>query len=131
MNLKKLPSNAYLSLVYLFFYLPILILIIYSFNDSQYSLVWHGFTWHWYQELFNDKDLWIATWHSLFLGLCAATIAAMMGLFAAVNLYRYQFFGRQFLHAFIFILILSPEIVAGASLLILFTLLPKGKSKLT
>lgn len=115
-------AKIYLTLIYLFFYLPILVLIIYSFNNTQYSLLWHGFTLNWYQELFADSDLWIATWHSFFLGIAAATIATSIGVLAAVSLYRYRFFGRQLLNSLVFILILSPEIVSGASLLILFTL---------
>lgn len=123
MKLKTLPQAFYLGVIYLFFYIPILVLIIYSFNDAQYSLVWQGFTWHWYQELFNDTDLWIATWHSLVLGIAAASVATLIGLLAAVSLYRYRFVGRHFLNGLVFILILSPEIVTGASLLILFALL--------
>lgn len=123
MKLRLLQNATYLSLIYLFFYIPIIILIVYSFNDTQYSLLWQGFTWRWYAELFSDSDLWISTWHSFFLGLASATVASLIGLIAAVSLYRYRFKGRQFLNALIFILILSPEIVTGASLLILFTFL--------
>lgn len=122
MKLASLPTTAYLTLVYLFFYLPIIILIIYSFNNSQFSLLWHGFTWRWYADLFTDNDLWIATWHSFFLSLSASTLATAMGLLAAASFYRYQFWGRHFLNGLVFILILSPEIVTGASLLTLFTL---------
>lgn len=123
MDMRWLPASSYLTLIYLFFYLPIILLIVYSFNNTQYSLLWHGFTWRWYNELFTDSDLWIATWHSFFLGIASATIATFIGMLAAVSLYRYRFFGRNFLNGLVFILILSPEIVSGASLLILFTLL--------
>lgn len=123
-GLKKHGAAAlYLTLIYLFFYIPIIILVIYSFNDTDYSLLWHGFTWRWYSELFSDSDLWIAAWHSFFLGIAAATLSTFIGMLAAVSLYRYRFFGRQFLNGIIYVLILSPEIVTGASLLILFTLL--------
>lgn len=121
MKIKTLPAS-YLTLVYLFFYIPIIILIVYSFNNTQYSLLWHGFTWRWYEELFADRDLWIATWHSFFLGIASATVSACIGLLAAVSLYRYRFLGRNLLNGLVFILILSPEIVTGASLLILFTM---------
>src|SRR5579863_6370410 len=114
MNLSKsLPTSSYLTLIYLFFYIPILLLIVYSFNDTKYSLLWHGFTWQWYAELFTDSDLWISTWHSFFLGVASATTATFIGLLAAVSLYRYRFLGRNFLNGLIFILILSPEIVTG------------------
>jgi len=116
-------KKTYLSLIYLFFYIPIFILVIYSFNNTQYSLLWHGFTWRWYGELFSDSDLWISTWHSFFLGISSATVATIVGMLAAVSLYRYRFVGRNFMNGLVFILILSPEIVTGASLLILFTML--------
>lgn len=117
------PQRIYIALIYLFFYLPIFILIIYSFNNAQYSLVWQGFTWQWYAELFTDRDLWLATWHSFLLGIVAATFATTVGLFAAISIYRYRFYGRKLLNGLVFILILTPEIVMGAALLILFTFL--------
>lgn len=122
MKLAKVTSAGYLSLIYLFFYIPIVVLIVYSFNNTQYSLLWRGFTWNWYEELFADSDLWIAAWHSFALGVASATFATIIGMLAAVSLYRYRFIGRQFLNGLVFILILSPEIVTGASLLILFAL---------
>lgn len=120
---KNLSSKLYLTLIYLFFYIPIVILIIYSFNSAQYSLLWHGFSLRWYDELFSDVDLWIAVWHSLVLGVFAATAAMFIGSLAAVSLYRYVFMGRNILYGLIFILILSPDIVMGISLLILFSTL--------
>ncbi len=123
MNSLALSRTSYLSAIYLFFYIPIIVLIVYSFNDTQYSLVWQGFTWHWYSDLFQDGDLWLAALHSLVLGLASATMATTIGMLAAVSIYRYRFTGRNFLYGLIFILILSPEIVTGAALLITFTLL--------
>ena len=100
-----------------------MILIIYSFNEAQYSLVWAGFTSHWYQELFADRGLWLAAWHSVILGVSASTLATFIGSLAAISIYRYRFLGRRLQHGLIFILILSPDIVMGISLLILFSLL--------
>lgn len=119
--MKNLPVAGYLTLIYLFFYIPIIILITYSFNSAQYSLVWHGFSLQWYQQLFADNDLWVSVWHSLVLGITASTIAMSIGSLAAVTLFRYDFFGRRMLNGLIFILILSPDIVMGISLLILFS----------
>src|SRR5258708_2310706 len=123
MKTALLRNSTYLTLVYLFLYIPIIVLIVYSFNDTTFSLVWRGFTWKWYVELFSDSNLWIAAWHSFFLGITAATGATCVGMITAVSLYRYHFMGRKILNGLIFILILSPEIVTGAALLILFTLL--------
>jgi len=121
--MKNWPMKSYLTGIYLFFYIPILVLIIYSFNNAQYSLVWHGFSFRWYQELFSDNDLWISVMHSLVLGVSAATIAMCIGGLTAISLFRYQFFGRQLLQGLIFILILSPDIVMGIALLILFSMI--------
>lgn len=119
--MRQLPTFSYLTLIYLFFYIPILVLIIYSFNNAQYSLLWHGFSWHWYAELFTDTSLWVAAWHTVVLGVASATIAMCIGALTAISIYRYEFFGRQLLYGLIFILILSPDIVMGISLLILFS----------
>lgn len=120
--MNRIATPSYVTLIYLFFYIPIIALIVYSFNNSQYSLVWHGFSLRWYTDLLADKDLWVAVWHSLALGVFCATLAMSIGGLAAVSLYRYRFFGRNLLQALLFILILSPEIVMGISLLILFNI---------
>lgn len=123
MRLSFLPAAIYLAAIYSFFYLPLLILITYSFNHAQYSMLWSGFSLHWYQELFADSGLWSAAWHSVVLGISASTVAVFLGTLAAVNFCRYRFYGRGLLHGLIFILILSPDIVMGISLLILFNVL--------
>lgn len=121
--MNRITKIAYLAAIYLFFYLPIVILIIYSFNNSQYSMVWHGFSWQWYQQLLADTDLQVVALHSLIIGVLAATLGTALGTLAAVSLYRYQFYGKKLLHSLIFILIVSPDIVMGISLLILFSTL--------
>ncbi len=122
-SLRRLPTISYVSAILIFFYLPIFVLITYSFNQAQYSLLWHGFSWHWYQNLWADRDLWVAAGHSLLLGVTAATIAMTIGGLAAITLHRYLFSGKQLLHALVFVLILSPDIVMGIALLILFSLI--------
>lgn len=121
--MKRLPTILYLLLIYIFFYFPIAILVIYSFNSSQYSLLWHGFSWQWYQQLLADTDLQVVALHSLIVGVLAATLGTFLGTLAAVSLYRYQFYGKQLLHGLIFVLIVSPDIVMGISLLILYSTL--------
>lgn len=119
--MNRISKMAYLAAIYLFFYFPIAVLIVYSFNDTTYSLLWHGFSWEWYQQLITDTDLQTVAIHSLIVGVLAATIATFLGTIAAVSLYRYKFYGKKILHSLIFILIVSPDIVMGISLLILFS----------
>lgn len=121
--MMKFTKTLYCSLIYAFFYIPIIILIVYSFNKAEYSLLWHGFTFEWYQHLWQDDNLQLVTLHSLLVGVLAATIATLLGTIAAVSLYRYQFFGKKLLHSLLFISIVSPDIVMAISLLILFSAL--------
>lgn len=121
--MKNLTKYIYLTAIYLFFYLPIVVLIVYSFNNTQYSLLWHGFTLSWYQQLISDTDLQTVAMHSLLIGVLASSIATLLGTIAAVSLYRYHFHGKQLLHGLLFVLIVSPDIVMGISLLILFSTL--------
>lgn len=120
MNLKRLAEWMYLLLIYGFLYLPILVLIVYSFNDSKYSLEWQGLTWQWYQNLFDDPDLLQVALNSALIATLSATVATVIGAMAAVALYRYEFFGKPLLNALVFVLMMTPDIVMGIALLILF-----------
>jgi len=121
--MNKISRLAYLMGIYLFLYTPILVLIVYSFNTANQSLIWQGFTWQWYAQLLANKNLQIVALHSLAVGFLAATGATIIGTFAAASLYKYKFFGKKLIHGIIFILIVSPDIVTGISLLVLFSAL--------
>ena len=111
----------YLLLVYALLYIPIIVLILYSFNHARFSLRWHGFSTQWYQDLLHDRELWSTFMHSIVLGLSAALIATCMGLFTCVqfflNLGRHRFFD-----ALILVLIILPDLVLGVALLIFFNI---------
>lgn len=121
--MNRIGKISYATLVYLFLYLPIAIVIAYSFNNSTYSLLWHGFTMQWYQMLWHDSDLQVVALHSLTVGILAATVASILGTLAAVSIYRYRFLGKKILYGLIFVLIITPDIVTAVSLLLLFTLI--------
>lgn len=118
--MSRLFKNSYLLFIYLFLYLPIVILVIFSFNNSAHSLLWRGFTLQWYQVLFQDADLGLVTLHSLEIALLAASAATLLGFLGAISLQRYRFFGRQFWDLFILMLIILPDLVMGISLLLLY-----------
>lgn len=119
--MNKFSKYLYAICVYIFLYLPIAVVVIFSFNDSSHSLIWQGFTLKWYTALFQNQALLTVAGHSLILGMLAATLATIMGTLAAVSLLRYHFFGKKILHALILVLILSPEIVMAISLLLLYS----------
>ena len=121
-------KTLYALMIYALLYLPIGVLILYSFNASKYSTAWRGFTWDWYAKLWNNDGLIEAAMHSLTIATVSSVIATVIGTLGAVALYRYRFFGKGFLQSLIYILIVSPEIVMGISLLMLFAafFLPLG-----
>lgn len=121
--MNRVSRAAYLAAVYLFFYFPIAVLIVFSFNNSEYSLLWHGFTLDWYKELLADIEIQTVALHSLVVGILAATIATILGTLTSVCLYWYRFKGRNVLYGMIFVMIVSPDIVLAISLLILFATL--------
>jgi spermidine/putrescine transport system permease protein len=118
--MRRFGKWSFMTVVYLFLYVPMLILIVYSFNDSLYSLGWKGFTLSWYRSLLADSSLWEVALNSLAVATLSATLTTMVGTLGAVSLYRNRFFGRKLLHALVYILIMTPDIVMGISLLILF-----------
>lgn len=107
-------------LVYGFLYLPIFILVLYSFDDSRLAVQWTGFTWKWYQALFKDDVLAIALANSIVVASVAVAVSAVMGTMAAVGLSRYHFKGKAAYRALIMLPILIPEIAMAVSALILF-----------
>ncbi len=104
-----------------FLYLPILILVIYSFNASRLVTVWGGFSTQWYQGLLSNGPLMQSAWISLQLGLVSATLATIIGTALALALTRLgSFRGRGLLSFLGFAPLVMPEIITGLSLLLLF-----------
>jgi putrescine transport system permease protein len=107
-----------------FLYLPIAILVIYSFNASRLVTVWGGWSIRWYLELLHDRAMLEATWASLRIAALSATAATVLGTFAAVVLVRLGSFpGRTPLSAMVFAPLVMPEVIIGLALLLLFVAL--------
>lgn len=114
---------VYACLIYLFLYLPIIVLVIYSFNASPRGLVWSGFSTQWYREALQDQTLMAAFGNTLLIALCSTLLSALIGTLAAIGLYRYTFRGKGLLDALLYIPVVIPEIVLGIALLSFFSLL--------
>ena len=112
---------ASLMLGLAFLYLPIVVLVIYSFNASRLVTVWGGWSLHWYREFFNDSPMIEAAWMSVRVGAASATIATLLGTLAAVALSRGQNFGgRTLFSGMLYAPLVMPEVITGLSLLLLF-----------
>ena len=104
-----------------FLYLPIAILVIYSFNASRLVAVWGGWSTHWYTELINDAPLIDSAFISIRLALVSASAATILGTLAALALVRFgRFRGRLLFAAMIYAPLVMPEVITGLSLLLLF-----------
>ena len=113
-----------LALGFAFLYLPIVILVIYSFNASRLVTVWGGWSLRWYRELFNDSAMIEAAWMSLRVGAASASIATLLGTLAAVALSRGESFrGRTLFSGMLYAPLVMPEVITGLSLLLLFVAL--------
>jgi putrescine transport system permease protein len=104
-----------------FLYLPIAVLIIYSFNDSKLVSVWGGWSLRWYRELFNDTAMLQAAWVSVRVAFLSAALATILGTLAALALVRMgRFRGRLAFSAMIYAPMVMPEVIIGLALLLLF-----------
>ena len=105
---------------YAFLYLPLVIVIVYSFNDSRLNAEWVGFTLNWYKTLFSDDDMILAAGNSLIIAAVASLVSTVLGTAAGVAMHRYP---SRLLSFLVLAPIAIPEILMGVSLLIFFVLL--------
>ncbi|MDX2307242.1 MAG: ABC transporter permease subunit [Hyphomicrobium sp.] len=110
-----------IALGFAFLYIPILILVIYSFNESKLVTVWGGFSTRWYGEMIRNQQLMDAAWVTLRVAIISSTMATILGTMAAVVLVRMgRFPGRTLFSGMIFAPLVMPEVITGLSLLLLF-----------
>ena len=124
-------GRTILGVGYAFLYLPILLLVAFSFNESRLSSTWSGFSFKWYAALLDDPSMLRAAWVSLKIAFLSATAAVVLGTLAALVLTRFRpFRGKTLLGALITSPLVMPEVVTGLSLLLMFVTLagPLGLS---
>lgn len=112
-----------------FLYLPIVLLVVYSFNESRLVTVWGGFSTRWYAALFQNEQLLAAVWVTFRVAFVSATLATLLGTLAALGLVRAgRFKGRSLFSSMTYAPLVMPEVILGLSLLLLFVSigLPRG-----
>jgi spermidine/putrescine transport system permease protein len=111
--------QAVLSLLmFIFMYLPIVVLAFYSFNQSPYSASWQGFTLDWYQKLFSDERILAALKNSLIVAVSAVGVSAVLGTFMAVGLARYRFPGKALYRGVAYLPLIIPDIAIAVATLV-------------
>ncbi len=123
---------AYAMAILAFLYLPLMILALYSFNESRINAVWSGFTLNWYEALFNNRRVLEALTNSLIVAVVSTAASTVLGTTAAIALHKYQYKYKSVINGLLYLPILIPEIVMGLSLLVLFSQahIPLGKTSL-
>ena len=124
--LQRWFGRGWLSLGYLFLYLPIIVLIVFSFNSSRQDMVWSGFSLRWYSELMSDAEIISGFGLSLKIAFMSATSSVILGTFAAFALTSYQRFrGRTVFSAMVSAPLVMPEVIIGLSLLLMLVSMQK------
>lgn len=114
-----------------FLYLPVVILIVFSFNDSRLLATWEGMTLAWYRLLLDDQALWDATWNSLLVAGCSTVGAVLLGTTTAVMLERAPFRRQGVVDGAVLLPLVIPEVMMGVSLLLFFVLIDLPLSLVT
>lgn len=120
--MKKALSRIYVALIFLFLYAPIVVLIVFSFNDSatKSRTVWSGFTFKWYVQMFEDRMLLDALKNTLIIALVAAVFATILGTAAAIGISNMKKWRKRLVMNVTNFPMVNPEIVTGVSLMLLF-----------
>jgi len=116
--------------VYLFLYIPVVLLIVLSFNDSRYAIVWEGFTTRWYEALLagqtigrvNPQVAWVALQNSIVIAVVTVLVSVVFGTMLALALDRYAFPGKSLFTGVVYMPLIIPSIVMGISLLLFFNM---------
>lgn len=119
----KIFKKTYTGLIFLFLYAPIIVLIVFSFNNSKSRGTWSGFTLRWYVELFKDAEILKALYNTIFIAVITAVVSTVIGTFAALGIYNMSGWGKKFSLNLNYLPVLNPDIVTAVSLMTLFRFL--------
>ena len=116
----KWLSKSYIGVTLAFLYAPILVLIVFSFNQSKSRGAWTGFTLNWYQQLFTNEMIIQSLWNTLLIAVVSSIIATVLGTMAAIGIFNMKRWQRSLVMNITYMPVINPEIVTGVSLMLLF-----------
>ena len=117
---RSVTPGIILTLVLAFFYAPIVVLVVNSFNASRFGGEWKGFTWSWYEKLWEAEDVWSALWTSLQIAVLVSLAAMVLGTLAALALHKFRTKLQKAHQALLTVPLVMPDILMGISLLLFF-----------
>ena len=121
-NSGSLWKNSLIGLVFVFLYLPILVIVVFSFNTSKLNILFKGFTTKWYYLVFQNVQIMSALENTLIVGIVSTALATVIGTVGAVAMNKYDFPGKAVLDKVLYIPIVIPEVVLGIALLSIYSL---------
>lgn len=116
-------ASFYMGLIFLLMYIPIAVVIVFSFNESKLTVAFTGFSLKWYEQLFSDRDMLEALGNSLMLGVLSCALSAVIGTFGAVGLSRIHWKTKGALEYISILPLMIPEIILGMVLMAFFYML--------
>lgn len=121
-KIMSVLGEIYAVLMYTLFYIPVAVMIVFSFNDAKRNYSWEGFTTDWYRKLFSfsNTTLWDALVYSLVIAVLATVISTVIGVLGAIGLKKFEFRAKKFVNVMIYVPIIVPEIVLAVAMLIIF-----------
>lgn len=119
----KNSKRLYIILMLLFLYAPIIVLMVYSFNDSRMMGGWSGFTFKWYKELFNEQEVLMALNNTIVIAVVSTIISTIIGVFAAYGIYNMRKGPKKTILNLNYLPVMNPDIVTAVSLMTLFRFL--------
>ncbi len=126
-------QNIWIILTFLFLYLPIAVVVVFSFNTSKMNIVWEGFTLNWYGSFFLNRSLMESLENTLIIAAASTAISTVIGTIGAVGMSRYNYAGKNIIDYLLYIPIVIPEVVLGIALLCIFSIcsIPLGLMSIT
>lgn len=117
---EKTIGSIYSIIIYVILYIPVAVMMMFSFNNQRYNYYWNGFTSHWYSKLFTNSAIIKSLWYSVIIAVLATVISVVIGTIGALGLKKYEFKSKKFINNMLYIPIIVPEIVMAVALLIVF-----------
>ena len=119
-KIGELIGTLYSVFIYTILYIPVVVMMIFSFNDQRYNYYWNGFTTKWYSKLFSNSAVIESLWYSIIIAVVCTVISVTIGTIGALGLRKYEFKGKKIINNMLYIPIIVPEIVLAVALIIVF-----------
>lgn len=130
--MRRTPTwlTLYGVLAFVFLYAPIVVIAVYSFNESRIGVIWTGFTFEWYRTLFENETILLATRNTLVVAVISTIVSTLLGTLLGLGMARYVFSGKQVFLWIMYVPVVIPELIMAVSLILFYSLLSSQSGNL-